>query len=391
MALTNSALAMVLVFLIRTLVYPLFQLPRINFSLKTFSITHISRKLFYLCPNLQLIIMSFWVSSILFYYQGPQHGGRVVLQGPNKEGFYCLDHSKHYHWYGPSSSLGECKTMDIWHGWIGHPLGRIVKSIVSSHFLPVSKKNYYFCQPCHMTKGHKFPFPSIFTIYEHPLGLIVLDLWGPAPLVSNNGLIYYIVFMDVFSRYLWIFPLAKKFDALNVFISFKHKIERIIDCKIRTFQSENGGEYLKLKKFPDSKLNSHCFSCPHTPEHNDLAECCHKQIVEIGLALLTTASIPTTYWDHEAFQTACYLVNRLPSSVHPTKSPLELLFKTTLNYTQLCVFWYECYPHLRTYSAHKLAPRSLPYFFLSYSPLHNLLQVFASPHQPPLHFKACCF
>lgn len=146
--------------------------------------------------------------------------GRVVLQGPNKRGLYCLYHSKHYHWYEPSASLGKRKTMDIWHRRLGHPMERIVKSVVSSHFLPVSNKNYYFCQPCHMTKSHKFPFPSSFTIHEHPLELIVLDIWGPAPLVSNSGHIYYIIFMDVFSRYLWVFPLAKKSDALNVFISF---------------------------------------------------------------------------------------------------------------------------------------------------------------------------
>lgn len=72
---------------------------------------------------------------------------------------------------------------------------QIVKSIVSLHFLPISIKIYNFCQPCHMKKSHKFPFPSSFTIYEHPLELIVLDIWGPAPLVSNNGFRYYL--------YLW--------------------------------------------------------------------------------------------------------------------------------------------------------------------------------------------
>ena len=117
---------------------------------------------------------------------------------------------------------------------------------------------------------------------------------GPAPLVSNNGFHYYIIFMDVFSRYLWIFPLAKKSDALNVFISFKNKIERLLDYKIKIFQSNNGGEYLKFKKFLDSQHFSHRYSCPYTPEQNGLAERRHRQIIETGLSLLTTASVPTT-------------------------------------------------------------------------------------------------
>ncbi|KAJ8633327.1 hypothetical protein MRB53_026663 [Persea americana] len=35
------------------------------------------------------------------------------------------------------------------------------------------------------------------------------DIWGPAPVISNNGFRYYIIFMDAFSRYTWIFPIPK--------------------------------------------------------------------------------------------------------------------------------------------------------------------------------------
>lgn len=223
---------------------------------------------------------------------------------------------------------------------------RIVNHIVASHSLPVSNKILDFCQSCHMTKSHKLPFSSSTTVYNNPLELVVSDIWGPDPLVSNNGSRYYIIFMDVFSRYLWLFPLGKQSDALAVFISFKNKIERLLDCKIRTFQSNNGGEYIKFKKFLDYQHISHCFSCSHTPKQNGLAECLHRQIVETGLALFHTASIPPTYWD-DAFQTACYLINRLPSSVSPTKSPLEILFHTSPEYNQLRVFGCECSPFLR--------------------------------------------
>lgn len=221
-----------------------------------------------------------------------------------------------------------------------------------------------------MTKSHKLPFSSSTTVYNNPLELVVSDIWGPDPLVSNNGSRYYIIFMDVFSRYLFLFPLAKQSDALAVFISSKNKIERLLDCKIKTFQSNNGGEYIKFKKFLDYQHISHCFSCSRTPEQNGLAECLHRQIVETGLALFHTSSIPPTYWD-DAFQTTCYLIDRLPSSVNPTKSPLEILFHTSPEYNQLRAFGCECYPFLRPYTAHKLSPRSLPCVFLGYSPSHK--------------------
>ena len=40
----------------------------------------------------------------------------------------------------------------------------------------------------------------------------------------------------------------------------------------------------------------------------------HCHIVEVGLSLLAHASMPLKFWD-EAFITATYLINRLPSKV----------------------------------------------------------------------------
>ncbi|CAA7050582.1 unnamed protein product [Microthlaspi erraticum] len=45
------------------------------------------------------------------------------------------------------------------------------------------------------------------------------------------------------------------------------------------------------------------------PEHNGLAERRHRHIVETGLALLSHASMPRSYWTY-AFATAVYLINR---------------------------------------------------------------------------------
>jgi histone deacetylase 1/2 len=49
-------------------------------------------------------------------------------------------------------------------------------------------------------------------------------------------------------------------------------------------------------------------------QQNGPAERKHRHIVEVGLSLLAYASMPLKYWD-EAFLTAVYLINRLPSKV----------------------------------------------------------------------------
>jgi hypothetical protein len=50
----------------------------------------------------------------------------------------------------------------------------------------------------------------------------------------------------------------------------------------------------------------------------------HRHIVDTGLSLLAHASTPLSLWD-DAFQTSCYLINRLPSLVTKNRTPFEIL------------------------------------------------------------------
>jgi hypothetical protein len=90
----------------------------------------------------------------------------------------------------------------------------------------------------------------------------------------------------------------------------------------------------------------------------------------MGLTLLAHSSTPLTYWA-EAFQTASYLINRLPTLVLHNLSPFQKLFKLRPNYTFLRVFGCACWPHLRPYNQHKLAYQSDECIFLDYSPSHR--------------------
>jgi hypothetical protein len=58
------------------------------------------------------------------------------------------------------------------------------------------------------------------------------------------------------------------------------------------------------------------------------------------LALLSHSHVPFQFWD-DAFDTACYLINRLPSSNNPSKSPFEILFQKSPNYNILKIFGCE--------------------------------------------------
>lgn len=112
-------------------------------------------------------------------------------------------------------------------------------------------------------------------------------------------------------------------------------------------------------------------SCPHTPQQNGLAERKHRHVTELGLSLMFQSKVPHQLWV-EAFMTATYLGNLLPSSVLPGHiSPYELLVGKSPVYTSLCVFGCSCYPFLRPYAENKFDPKSLHCVFLGYSEKHK--------------------
>lgn len=98
-----------------------------------------------------------------------------------------------------------------------------------------------------------------------------------------------------------------------------------------------GGEYQTFTNFLQSNGILHKVSCPHSHEQNDIAERKHRHIVESGLTLLAQASLPLKFWD-EAYRSAVFLINRMPTHYLGHISPLEKLFKVKPDYASLKVF-----------------------------------------------------
>jgi hypothetical protein len=96
----------------------------------------------------------------------------------------------------------------------------------------------------------------------------------------------------------------------------------------------------------------------------------HRHLVETGLTLLTDAHMPLSYWPY-AFQTAAYLINRMPTSTLNNQSPFEKLFKQIPNYLKLKQFGCLCYPLTKPYNKHKLEPKAQPCTFVGYSLSQN--------------------
>jgi histone deacetylase 1/2 len=188
--------------------------------------------------------------------------------------------------------------------------------------------------------------------------------------VSSGGYKFYVSFVDDFSRFTWIYLLKHKSDVEQIFYNFQTHVERLLNSKIRAVQSDWGGEYHRLHKYFQRTGISHRVSCPHTSQQNGIAERKHRHLVETGLALLAHSSLPIRYWD-EAFLTACYLINRMPTPVLQKETPLFRLLHIHPDYSFLRIFRCACWPSLRKYNSRKLDFRSKMCVFLGYSPFHK--------------------
>ena len=205
-----------------------------------------------------------------------------------------------------------------------------------------------------------------------PLELVYSDIWGPAPVPSKSGCRYYICFVDACTRYTYIYLLENKSQAFHAFQLYKALLENLIGHKIKALQTDNGRKYISnaFKTFLQTNGICHRLTCPYDHPQNGKVERKHKHITETGLTLLAIASLPTSFWD-EAFSSAAYLINWLPSLTTNSKSPYELLFYHKPGYSSLRVFGCACYLNLRPYTNNKLEYRSQLCTFIGYAPNHK--------------------
>ena len=72
---------------------------------------------------------------------------------------------------------------------------------------------------CNVIKA-KLPFGVSSLSSNCPLELIYTEVWGPI-ILSIDNFKYYVVFLDHFTRYIWLYPIKHKCDLQVIFSQFK--------------------------------------------------------------------------------------------------------------------------------------------------------------------------
>ncbi|GJT32860.1 ribonuclease H-like domain-containing protein [Tanacetum coccineum] len=127
-----------------------------------------------------------------------------------------------------------------WHQRLGHPGDKVLRSLVSRRFISCNKeKAPHLCHACQLGKHVKLPFHSSDSIVENCFDIIHTDLWT-SPIDSSCGFKYYVLFLDNFSHYLWIYPLLSKSDMFDKFLHFRTYVKNQFKCEIKSFQCDHG-------------------------------------------------------------------------------------------------------------------------------------------------------
>jgi len=90
---------------------------------------------------------------------------------------------------------------------------------------------------------------------------------------------------------------------------------------------------------------THQTSCAYTPQQNGVAERKNMHLIETARTLLIHHHVPLRFWG-DAVLTACYLINRMPSTVLQHQCPHSILFPGQNPYhLPLRVFRCTCFVH----------------------------------------------
>lgn len=112
------------------------------------------------------------------------------------------------------SCSGPKTTLTSWHSRLGHPSSSILHSIISKHSLPFSssQQKHLPCSEYLINNSHKLPSTQTTIVSTCPLEIIFTDVWT-SPLYSFDNHKYYLVLVDHFTRYTWLYPLKRKSDV----------------------------------------------------------------------------------------------------------------------------------------------------------------------------------
>ncbi|MCO5581903.1 hypothetical protein L7F22_035792 [Adiantum nelumboides] len=229
----------------------------------------------------------------------------------------------------------------------------------------------------HARFGH-VGYGSLMTLQRHnmdgsvratrKLQLVHSDVCGPMRTPSVGNSLYFVTFIDEFSRFCWVYPLKAKSDVFAIFQHYVSMVENETGCKIQTLRTDRGGEYMSgaFKDFLGKKGIKHQCTMPYRPQQNGVAERKNRSLMDMARCMLKAKSLPHKLW-MEAVACAAHVLNRCPTRALKTITPYESWYDKKPSVSYLRVFGCFAYAHIPQKLRGKLDDKAVKCIFVGYS------------------------
>ncbi|GKE39407.1 putative ribonuclease H-like domain-containing protein, partial [Tanacetum coccineum] len=202
---------------------------------------------------------------------------QVLLKVPRKNNMYNVDMKNIF----PKESL-TCLVVNatlgesvLWHRRLGHVNFKTINKLVKENLvngLPIKHfENDQTCVACLKGKQHKASCKSkIQNSITQPLLMLHMDLFGLTFVSSLMNKKYWLVVIDDYSRFTWVFFLASKDETSGILKSFITQIENLVDKKVKIIRCDNGTEFKNrvMSEFCKKKGINREFSVLVVKPHN---------------------------------------------------------------------------------------------------------------------------
>ncbi|CAI7918883.1 unnamed protein product [Closterium sp. NIES-53] len=236
-------------------------------------------------------------------------------------------------------SPGHHTSEDIWHARLGHPSNTVLNNTIRAGVLDKDSLLLTDGSELRRARGTCFTCPEAdlphrpFTSHHNPnaptyapLEKVYSDiLYNREP--GQGAYSYTITFIDAATRYVWHLNLPSKDMAFEAFIAWLPVAERESEEKLKSFQSDGGGEYTsqRFKQFLAEKGIKRLVSLPYAHQQQGVAERLNRTLQNTMRKLLHGTRLPSHQWP-EAMDHAVMLHNLLSSSSLPNNASPHLLW-----------------------------------------------------------------
>jgi hypothetical protein len=200
-----------------------------------------------------------------------------------------------------------------------------------------------------------------------PLDMIHSDLMGPFPHPYINKGRFFLIFVDDFSHFTWIYFLRKKSELFQHLKDFKDFVETQSRKKIKVLRTNIRGEYLNHEIhniFHEVGIQLQ-HTVPYTPQQNIVAERKNRSLKKMASCMLYAKSLPQRIWS-EALNCATYIQKISPHISIKDKTPYEAWSSLKLKVTHFHIFGSRARVRIPSEKRKALDPQSTECIFVGY-------------------------